>query len=135
MKKLLLLCAALAIALACQAQARDAVVSWTAVGADSLLGTCDSVEVRYKTVPPAGTDTLTWWNNAARIVQRSPKAAGLPDSVVVAGLTSGQAYYFIAVAWDAAEPGYERSYYSNVAVLPAGDVMRPAKIGLGVRWK
>ena len=131
MNKVLLVLALAAVAGTChrEAQARDAVCVWTAPGDDGNVGRAASYELRFKTVPPAAGDTLTWWNNAAGVVVPVPSVAGAADSARVTGLVAGSSYFFLVRAID--EAG-NIGDWSNVAVLQALDVARPGRIGLAV---
>lgn len=133
MNKKLIIAVAAALALAPKASARDAVVIWTAPGDDGMVGRATSYELRMKTVPIAGTDTLSWWNNSATVITGVPSVAGAKDSALVAVLDPVRDYYFVIVAVDDAG---NRSFYSNVAKLlamPTPDTARPAAVrSLGV---
>lgn len=90
---------------------------WTAPGDDGNVGQVSGYDIRYRTTPPAGTDTTSWWN-AVPIGQRISLAgnlssAGNLDSTVIAGLTQGTTYYVMLVAMDEVA---NRSGYSNMAV-------------------
>ena len=61
-----------------------------------------------------GADTLSWWNSATVIPMtgKSPGAPGVPDSVLIAGLTMGARYYAVLRSADGAR---NWSSFSNVA--------------------
>lgn len=100
---------------------------WTAPGDDGNIGTAARYDLRYRTTPISGVDTLTWWNSATVAAGLpSPSAVGSTDSVKVRGLTPAITYYFIIRAADEV-PNW--SGFSNVAVkTPSGDVTAPAAI-------
>lgn len=100
---------------------------WTAPGDDGNVGTASRYDLRYRTVPISGTDTLTWWN-AATLVSGlpTPHPAGSTDSVRVRGLTPLTTYYFIIRAADEV-PNW--SGFSNVATkTTTGDATPPAAV-------
>jgi len=102
-------------------------MQWTATGDDGLIGTATSYDLRYRTVPIAATDTLTWWNAATRVTGLPvPRVAGSTDSMRVRGLTPLTTYYFLVRVGDEV-PNW--SGYSNVAVkATSGDLTAPAAI-------
>lgn len=117
---------------------------WTAPGDDGTIGTASRYDMRYRTVPISGTDTLTWWNAATPVTGLpTPRAAGSTDSMRVRGLTPVTTYYFVIRAADEV-PNW--SGYSNVAVkTTSGDLTAPAAIAnltvtgatgtsLSIRW-
>ena len=111
--------------LACKSSARDAALVWTAPGDDGMTGRATFYDARYKSVPVAGTDTLTWWLNAAQVQNLPiPGVAGTIDSVRTTGLPDTDLYFIIVTVDDAGN----RSYFSNVAYLSGLDIARPAAI-------
>jgi len=102
-------------------------VMWTAPGDDGTTGTASAYDLRYRTTPVVGTDTLTWWNAAARVSGLSaPRLAGSTDSVRVRGLTPQTTYYFILRTADEVP---NLSGYSNIANLTtSGDATPPGGI-------
>ena len=53
-------------------------------------------ELRYRTVGVTGVDTTSWWNAATSVPSvPAPRIAGTKEAFTVAGLDSGQTYYFI----------------------------------------
>jgi fibronectin type III domain protein len=117
---------------------------WTAPGDDGTTGTASSYDVRYRTTTIVGTDTLTWWNGAARVTNLpTPRPSGSTDSITVRGLLPVTTYYFILKAADEV-PNW--SGYSNVAVkTTSGDAVPPAAVtdlavtgvtgtSISVRW-
>lgn len=125
MRKLYVVLAAVAaLGLSCRAEARDAVLMWTATGDDGTVGRATSYQIRYKSTPPA-SDTLSWWNAAGTVPAPVPSVSGAVDSVRVTNFDAATSWYFMMVAID--EAG-NMSGWSNVAVLSALDVVRPARI-------
>ena len=117
---------------------------WTAPGDDGNIGIAARYDLRYRTTPISGVDTLSWWN-AATLASGlpTPSPAGSTDSVKVTGLLPSMTYYFIIRAADEV-PNW--SGFSNVAVKTmSGDVLPPAAIAdlsvtavtgtsIAVRW-
>lgn len=103
------------------------VVSWTAPGDDGSTGTATSYDLRYRTTPVAGTDTLSWWNAATRVTGvAAPHPAGATDSVRVRGLLPLTTYYFILRTADEVP---NLSGYSNFGSLTtSGDATPPGAI-------
>jgi hypothetical protein len=103
------------------------VLQWTAPGDDGTTGRATSYDLRYRTTPISGTDTLTWWNGATSVVgEPAPGVSGATDSMRVRGLTPLTTYYFIIRAADEV-PNW--SGYSNVATkTTSGDNTAPAAI-------
>ena len=90
---------------------------WTAPGDDGDVGQVSGYDIRYRTTPPSGSDTTSWWNSVP-IGQRISLAgilssAGNLDSTVVTGLAQGATYYIMLIAMDEVA---NRSGYSNLAV-------------------
>jgi len=102
-------------------------LQWTAPGDDGNIGRATSYDLRYRTVPISGTDTLSWWNSAVQVTgEPAPSNAGVTDSMRVRGLTPLTTYYFIVRAADEV-PNW--SGYSNVATkATSGDNTAPAAI-------
>ena len=138
--------AALAPTLASAQTSADSsvVLQWTAPGDDGNIGRATTYDLRYRTVPISGTDTLSWWNSATQVSgEPAPSAAGATDSMRVRGLTPLTTYYFIVRAADEV-PNW--SGYSNVATkTTSGDNTAPAAIttlavtgttgnSISVRW-
>lgn len=100
---------------------------WTAPGDDGDVGTASQYDLRYRTTPISGTDTLTWWNGATPVTGLpTPHPAGSTDSMVVRGLQPLTTYYFIIRAADEV-PNW--SGFSNVATkTTSGDATPPAAI-------
>ncbi len=100
---------------------------WTATGDDGLTGTAARYDIRYRTVPISGTDTLTWWSAATPVTGLSaPSAAGATDSARVRGLQPTTTYYFVLRVADEV-PNW--SAFSNVAVkTTSGDITPPSTI-------
>jgi hypothetical protein len=107
--------------------AAQTVLLWEAPGDDGSTGRAARYELRYRTTPVTGTDTLSWWNVATAVSGLpTPSAAGATDSVVVMGLDPGQVYYFIVRA---ADEVFNWSGFSNIAVRDRlADVIPPAAI-------
>src|SRR5262245_49908474 len=93
-------------------------LKWTATGDDGVVGRASRYDVRYSARPLAGTDTLSWWNQAAMIdmTGRIPSLPGMPDSVQITGLALGSTYYALIRVADEV-PNWSR--YSNLAVMNA----------------
>ena len=117
---------------------------WTAPGDDGATGTANRYDLRYRTVPISGTDTLSWWNAATPATGLpTPRPSGSTDSVRVRGLTPLTTYYFVIRAADEV-PNW--SGFSNVAMKStSGDLTAPAAIAdlsvtgatgtsLSIRW-
>ena len=118
----------LAGAAAAQTPADSALtVFWTAPGDDGSTGTAATYDLRYRTTPVAGTDTLSWWTAATRVAGLpSPHIAGTIDSVRVRGLMPVTTYYFILRTSDEVP---NVSGYSNIGSLTtSGDVTPPGGI-------
>ena len=103
------------------------VISWTAPGDDGTSGRATSYDLRYRSTPISGTDTLTWWNAATQVTgEPVPGVAGSTDSVRVRGLTPITTYYFVLRVADEI-PNW--SAYSNVgSAATSGDLTAPATI-------
>jgi len=115
------------LALAQTSPDSSVVLQWTAPGDDGNTGRATSYDLRYRTVPISGTDTLSWWNSATLVSgEPVPGTAGSTDSLRVRGLTPLTTYYFIIRAADEV-PNW--SGYSNVASkTTTGDTTPPAAI-------
>jgi hypothetical protein len=102
-------------------------LQWTAPGDDGSTGTATQYALRYRTVPIAGTDTLSWWNAATPVSGLPiPRPAGSTDSIRVRGLVPSTTYYFILRTADEV-PNW--SGFSNFAVLStSGDLVAPGTI-------
>lgn len=121
------LAVAVALLVAPAAYARDLVITWVAPGDDNLSGRATSYDLRYKTTTVAGTDTLTWWNNAAPVVTKAPKSAGSRDTAYVDVDPYRDAYFILVTVDDAGN----RSFFSNIAsvrALAPADTTRPATV-------
>jgi len=107
-------------------------VVWTAPGDDGTSGTAATYDLRFRTTPVAGTDTLSWWNGATRVNGLPvPRLAGSIDSVIVRGLNPVTTYYFILRTADEV-PNW--AGYSNIGIMAtSGDVTPPGGIAdLGI---
>jgi len=104
-----------------------ATLLWTAPGDDGSSGVASQYDVRYRSVAPTGTDTLTWWNAATKVTGLPhPGVAGVTDSVQVHGLDPSQTWYFVLRTADEV-PNW--SHYSNIAIrAPYVDHTPPAAI-------
>lgn len=102
-------------------------VVWTAPGDDGTTGTASAYDLRYRTTPVVGTDTLTWWNAATKVSGLPlPHLAGSTDSVLVRGLTPVTTYYFVLRTADEV-PNW--SGFSNIATMTtSGDLTPPGGI-------
>jgi hypothetical protein len=100
------------------AQYRTASVTltWTATGDNGNVGQAARYDLRYRTTPVSGSDTLSWWTAATSFPMggHPPPPSGAVDSVSVPGLIIGLKYYAILRVGDAAG---NWSGYSNVAVM------------------
>ncbi len=100
------------------------VLRWTAPGDDGLLGTAVSYDLRMSTTPI--TDDLTF-AAATPIPTIAPKVSGLPEELLITGLTDGTTYYFAITASDEVPLTSIRS--STVTVTTdVGDTIAPATI-------
>lgn len=102
-------------------------VAWTTPGDDGTTGTASAYDLRYRTTPVVGTDTLSWWNAATRVSGlAAPRPAGSTDSVRVRGLTPLTTYYFILRTADEVP---NVSAYSNIgSMTTSGDTAPPGGI-------
>jgi len=83
---------------------------WTATGDDSATGTATTYDVRFNTTGIAGEAD---WESATHATSPpTPGAAGMTDSLTVAGLAAGTTYYFAVKVMDDAQLS---SALSNVA--------------------
>jgi phosphodiesterase/alkaline phosphatase D-like protein len=99
-----------------------ALLSWNAVGDDSLAGTATSYDVRYSTSPI----TLANFSSAtAATGEPTPAAPGTPQSMTVRGLSRQVTYYFALRTSD--EVG-NVSALSNVPSATTTDTALPASI-------
>jgi len=116
-----------ALALAQTSADSSIVLQWTAPGDDGNIGRATSYDLRYRTVPISGVDTLSWWNSATQVSgEPAPSTAGATDSMRVRGLIPLTTYYFIVRASDEVP---NVSGYSNVATkTTTGDNTAPAAI-------
>jgi len=103
------------------------VILWTAPGDDGTSGRATSYDLRYRSTPISGTDTLTWWNAATQVTgEPVPGVAASTDSVRVRGLTPITTYYFVLRVADEV-PNW--SAYSNVgSATTSGDLTAPGAI-------
>jgi YHS domain-containing protein len=97
------------------------ILEWKAVGDDDTTGTASSYLVRYSS---SSISDETTWDNAALITTGipTPKAAGQAETMTVAGLTSGQTYYFAVRAQD------EASNRGGLSNSPSALVQVPSTI-------
>lgn len=124
-----------ALGFSCRAEARDADLWWTAPGDDGTFGRATSYEIRYKSTPPAATDSVgmaAWVANSGSVTPPAPSTAGVVDSARVVGLDPAKSWFFVVRAID--DSGNAGSW-SNVLALTALDVTRPATIGLAGAWR
>lgn len=90
---------------------------WTAPGDDGYGGRAAAYEMRYSVNPIANRDTLAWWTGASSVgTIPAPQTSGSSETFTVAGLDSGDTYYFVIVTRDDVSLV---SGYSNVAVRQA----------------
>ena len=103
------------------------VISWTAPGDDGTTGRATSYDLRYRSTPISGIDTLSWWNAATPVpAEPIPGVAGSTDSVRVRGLTPITTYYFVLRVADEV-PNW--SAYSNVgSAATSGDLTAPGPV-------
>lgn len=112
---------------ASKAQAVSVTMLWTAPGDDGSSGRASQYDLRYSTAAISGTDTLSWWNAATKVLSGlpSPGVSGTTDSVQVLGLSPSTTYRFILKAADEV-PNW--SGYSNVAVVITPDQVAPGRV-------
>ena len=111
-----LLCGAWASIGHAQASSRDstATLVWTAPGDDGASGRAARYEMRFRNVPIASADTVSWWNAATAVPGLpSPSVAGVTDSVSIRGLAPSQTWYFVLRTADEV-PNW--SNFSNLAI-------------------
>jgi phosphodiesterase/alkaline phosphatase D-like protein len=100
----------------------SAVLTWTAVGDDSLTGTATSNDVRYSTSPITAANWLSATQASGEPVPASP---GTTQTFTVNGLTRQTTYY---MAMKVADDGGNLSALSNVPSGTTPDLTRPATI-------
>lgn len=102
-------------------------LKWVAPGDDGNVGVAARYDLRYRTTPISGVDTLSWWNAATLATGLpAPSPAGSTDSAKVRSLLPSTTYYFIIRAADEV-PNW--SGFSNVALkTTTGDIVPPAAI-------
>jgi hypothetical protein len=127
---LLTLTALVAVEQCAEAATYDSVtLTWTAPGDDGNVGRASQYDIRYSRSGIAGTDTLTWWNQASQCSgEPVPQQAGATETFTVAGLLASTTYYFMIRTADEV-PNW--SGFSNVAVkttTAAPDTIPPAAI-------
>lgn len=108
-----------------QTTAQRLLFTWP--GDDGNVGTCAGLDLRWRTVPIVGTDTLSWWNAATKFTGTYPvpKIAGTADSLFVTGLPNGVLVYAVVEAFDEAA---NYSGFSNVASFTTRDFIPPSAI-------
>ncbi len=85
---------------------------WIATGDDGVTGQAWQFDLRYSTTP-VGASIATWWNYATHVAGvPQPSLSGVPDSVLVTGLSPGTIYYFVLRVADEA---LNWSSYSNAS--------------------
>ena len=100
-------------------------VAWTATGDDGLKGQAARYDLRYSTMPAAGS-IQTWWSQATRVSGvRTPSRSGVVDSVLVTGLSPATTYYFVLRIADEA---LNWSSFSNVASAETAGTPAPASV-------
>jgi len=106
-----------------------ALLSWTAVGDDSLTGTASTYDFRYST----SNITTSNWSSANQVSgEPSPTTPGSQQTLTVRGLSRQVRYYFAArVTDDAGNP----SALSNVPNVITPDTMAPDMVrDLSIGW-
>jgi chitodextrinase len=106
-----------------------ALLSWTAVGDDSLTGTAASYDLRYST----STITNSNWASATQVTgEPAPASPGSTQQFTVTGLSRQVRYYFAAKVSDDAG---NVSALSNVPSAVTPDTMPPAAVqDLVIGW-
>ena len=108
-----------------------AVLTWTAVGDDSLTGRATSYDIRYSRTPITSAN----WASATQVTgEPVPAAALAAETFTVTGLTRQTTYYFAVRAAD--EVG-NLSLLSNVPSVTTPDQTRPAAVtdmAVGFIW-
>ncbi len=106
-----------------------ALLSWTAVGDDSLTGTASTYDLRYST----SNITTSNWNSANQVSgEPSPASPGSQQNHTVTGLSRQVRYYFAARVGDDAG---NVSALSNVPNAITPDTMAPDMVrDLSVGW-
>ena len=106
----------------CPGALGTAVVTFTAVGEDSLLGTATSYDLTYRNVGDLLPDNLSYFTTGNITyhydLARAPKASGLADTIIVYGLTPGLTYQFGLSVLDATSQPSDLSNVVSVT-LPA----------------
>ena len=98
------------------ASAASATLLWTSPGDNGSAARVYYYDLRISTSSITGTDTLSWWNAAARIPMagKTPLAPGSLETLVLTGLINGAKYYAILKS---ADSQLNWSRYSNVATF------------------
>jgi len=109
------------------AQTTSQTMLFTWPGDDGDVGTCAGLDLRWRTTPISGTDTLSWWNAATRFNGGYPvaKVSGTRDSILVTGLPNSAQLYAIVRAFDEMP---NLSGFSNVAAFVTQDFIPPGRI-------
>jgi hypothetical protein len=103
---------------------QSAVLVWTAVGDDGMVGRAAAYDLRYSTSPINAAN----FNSATPVtVQPVPQPSGVPQSYVLFGLTPNTTYY---VAMKVVDEAGNWSPISNVPSLltAAADLLPPAAV-------
>ena len=103
------------------------VLHWTAPGDDGLSGRATRYDLRYSLSSISGTDTLGWWSRATQVNlwNKIPAQPGMPDSLRLLGLVSGNRYFAMLRTCDEV-PNW--SPYSNVAIIQSTDLVAPKAV-------
>jgi hypothetical protein len=106
-----------------------ALLSWTAVGDDSLTGIASSYDLRYST----SNITTSNWSSASQVSgEPSPASPGTSQNYTVTGLNRQVRYYFAARVNDDAG---NQSALSNVPNAITPDTMAPDAVrDLSIGW-
>jgi phosphodiesterase/alkaline phosphatase D-like protein len=99
-----------------------AILVWTAVGDDALVGTASQYDIRYSATP---LTELNWDAATQCIGEPLPKIAGAAETFVVTGLTPSTTYWF---GMKVADEVPNWSDLSNVVSITTIDGVRPAPI-------
>lgn len=93
-------------------------LEWTAPGDNGNEGTASLYDLRYDN-SAVGADTLSWWNSAVQFQSEPlPSPAGSDETVLIAGLTPGETYYFMILSTDDSS---NTSPWSNILTYAVPD--------------
>jgi hypothetical protein len=105
--------------------AHTVVLTWTAVGDDSLTGTASQYDIRYSTA----TITAGNFGSATAVSgEPTPTAAGTAQQMTVTGLTAATPYYFAMKTRDDASNWSDISNVVSGTTAEAGDEVAPGAV-------